>query len=169
MAMRTVGRSGGASSSTASLVVGVRRVDATARPEEHDAEREADDRHRDPGPARATAPVAVGQRRADRPREIGPEAEGEDGAQHEQADRQHVGPVPGQLAPRGLPPPGQAPGAAGGVARVGRRPRSSGPPAFAAGFFFERAGARDHAASWSRASPKANTAPPPTTASPRHH
>ena len=154
MAMRTVGGSVDASPRRRRRRRGSTRP---VRPQQHHAEREARDRHRDPGPPEHRA-GAVGQRGADGPGQLGPEPEGEDGPDHEQADRQHVGPVPGELAPGGVTPPGQR-------SRLGGRrpwswPRwSSGPPA--CGPASSSSGpTRDHAASWSRASPKANT---PTT------
>ncbi len=109
-----------------------------ARPQEHDPEREAHDRYGDPGPAQHGA-GAVGQPRSDRSRQIGPESEGEDGAGDEQADRQHVGPVPGQLPPRRLPPPGHHP-----RLRRSRASRSTAcvTDAFRLVVFFARDGAR---------------------------
>ena len=156
MAMRTVGR------------LGRRLVDARSRrqgrpdpadppgPEQHHPEGEARHRDRHPCPPQHRT-GAVGQRRADRPGQLRPQPEGEDRPDHEQAHRQDVGPVPGQLAPGGLPPPRQHRRL--GRGRLGPRRSPCGLPA--SGSASSSSGpTRDHAASWSRASPKVT---PPTT------
>ena len=151
MAMRTVGGPGRASSPSRSASAS--GVDAPARPEQH----HPNAKHATGTATRArprTAPVPSASAEPTGPASVGPQPEGEDGPEHEQAHRQHVGPVPGQLPPGGVTPPARAPGSAGAA---WSSPRWSCRAAGLRAGFFSSGPTRDHAASWSRASLKGNT------------
>ena len=154
MAMRTVGASAGVAVVGRSSAVSAsgRRTPRPPGPQQDHAEGEARHRHRHPGPAEHRA-GAVGERRTRPDRPARSTAQGEDRPEHEQAHREQVGPVAGELASGRLPDRGHHPRLGAGAfffaGAVAARGRLAGRCSWTA--------TTNPAASWSRASPEANT------------